>query len=298
MTGDRDAAEVGTEAVTDAWCSVVIPAHDEARVIGRCLDALTAAAGGRPIEVVVVPNGCRDDTAEVARATGLVGLRVVELTEPSKSAALNAGDAAASAFPRIYLDADVDLAADALEPLVAALDVNEPVVAAPAVHFDTSAASRPVRAYYEVYRQLPYASEGLTGLGLYGLSAAGRARFDWFPDLTADDLYSRVGFVLQDVHLLRETVHDNIALARPNLVKVRTRVARGNAELASAAESGAVGDVDASSSTRSTLAALGRLVVRQPRLAPGAFVYLGVVVAGRIRARRTAVTWDRDDSTR
>ncbi|MCB0978328.1 MAG: ATP-binding cassette domain-containing protein, partial [Acidimicrobiales bacterium] len=51
--------------------------------------------------------------------------------------------------------------------------------------------------------------------------------------LDPDDLYSRVGFVFQDSHLLRETVHDNIALARPEATA---------AEVTAAAESAAIAD--------------------------------------------------------
>lgn len=51
--------------------------------------------------------------------------------------------------------------------------------------------------------------------------------------LDPDDLYRRVGFVLQDVHLLRETVHDNIALARP---------AATRAEVVAAAEAAAIAE--------------------------------------------------------
>ena len=47
--------------------SVVIPAHNEANVIGRGLDRLFGSLG-TGIEVIVVCNGCTDDTADTARA--------------------------------------------------------------------------------------------------------------------------------------------------------------------------------------------------------------------------------------
>ncbi len=50
--------------------------------------------------------------------------------------------------------------------------------------------------------------------------------------LEPDELYRRVGFVLQDVHLLRETVHDNIALARPDATRAEVVAASEAAAIA------------------------------------------------------------------
>jgi ATP-binding cassette subfamily B protein IrtA len=52
--------------------------------------------------------------------------------------------------------------------------------------------------------------------------------------LSADELYRRVGFVLQDVHLVRGTLHDNIALARPDATR---------AEVAAAADQAVLGEL-------------------------------------------------------
>ena len=92
---------------SDSLASVVIAAHNEAAVIDRCLDALLADAAPGELDVTVVANGCTDDTAAVAGTRA--GVRVVDLPEPGKVAALNAGDAVAVGFPRLYLDADVVL---------------------------------------------------------------------------------------------------------------------------------------------------------------------------------------------
>src|SRR5688500_16931815 len=88
--------------------SVVIPAHDESAGIRRCLDALFAGVAPGELDVVVVCNGCGDDTAAVARSSGHP-VRVIELEAASKPAALRTGDELALALPRIYLDADVVL---------------------------------------------------------------------------------------------------------------------------------------------------------------------------------------------
>src|ERR1700730_14723213 len=78
--------------------SVVIPSHNEEHVIGRCLQALTDGAQADELEIIVVCNGCSDRTAAIARTWPAT--TVVELSEVSKSAALNAGDLHATRFPR------------------------------------------------------------------------------------------------------------------------------------------------------------------------------------------------------
>jgi hypothetical protein len=62
------------------------------------------------LDIIVVASGCTDDTAEVAGAFGHP-VRVLNRPAASKPAALKAGDEAPKAFPRVYLDADVEIGA-------------------------------------------------------------------------------------------------------------------------------------------------------------------------------------------
>src|SRR5687768_17018252 len=105
--------------------SIVIPAHNEGRVIGKSLANLQRDAD--ELDIIVVPNGCSDDTAHVARAAGV---KVVEIATPSKAAALNAGDSAAEGFPRVYLDADITLPPDGLKRMVSVFGHPDPPLAA------------------------------------------------------------------------------------------------------------------------------------------------------------------------
>jgi glycosyltransferase involved in cell wall biosynthesis len=92
--------------------SIIIPASNEEGYLGACLGALLAS-DAVAAEVIVVANGCRDATADVARgfagqfATRDWGFSVLDLVEGSKPGALNAGDAVAVGDMRVYLDADV-----------------------------------------------------------------------------------------------------------------------------------------------------------------------------------------------
>jgi hypothetical protein len=98
--------------------SVVIPAHNEAAVIRRCLDALLDGFRPGELEVVVACNGCTDGTADIVRSSGHA-VRIIEIQVASKPAALRAAEELVTIFPRLYLDADVVLTASSapLSPL-------------------------------------------------------------------------------------------------------------------------------------------------------------------------------------
>ncbi len=82
--------------------AVVVPARDEARTLGPILGAVYAS--NLVDEVVVVDDGSRDDTADVARAAGA---RVLELDGRGKGAAMAAGLAATTSELVVFLDGDV-----------------------------------------------------------------------------------------------------------------------------------------------------------------------------------------------
>src|SRR5262245_41771727 len=119
--------------------SVVIPAHNESVAIGRCLEALFTGVAPGELDVVVVCNGCADNTADLARSTGHPA-RVLELEAASKPAALRAGDGLARAFPRIYLDADVVLYGSAARAVLGRLRAGA-VAARPPIRYDTTSSS-------------------------------------------------------------------------------------------------------------------------------------------------------------
>lgn len=272
------------------WVSVLVPAHDEEQVIGRCLKALLAGVDVTGVEVLVVANGCTDRTAQVAR---LHGADVLEVATASKVGALRAGDEMLATLPRVYLDADVVLGPGALQALARELASDLPRVGAPRAIFRTEGRPWVVRSFYEAYTRLPYVSGEMVGSGVYALSAAGRARFDTFPDLTADDLFvqrlfsSSETFVLPDVSFTVETPR-----TVKGLLAVRTRTARGNRQMASQ------GGPSSVSSTGSTVKALVTMVRAEPRIAISAGLYVAVTVLARWRSRRSGLMWDRDTSTR
>lgn len=214
--------------------SLIIPASNEEGWIGRCL---AAVAGSDPVpgglEVIVVANGCRDRTAEVAReyAGTVPGLRVLELAQGSKPAALTAGDAAAAGEARAYLDADCVLAPDTLAALAHALERDEATYAG-ATPVIPPARSWVTRAYARFWQRLPFNRTVAPGYGLYAVNAAGRARWAAFPAIISDDTFVRLQFLPSERVQVAARYDWPMVEGMAALVRVRRRQDAGVRELA------------------------------------------------------------------
>jgi glycosyltransferase involved in cell wall biosynthesis len=272
--------------------SVVMPAYNESSVIERTLVALGDAAPGE-IEVVVVCNGCSDDTASRAAAAAPAAT-VIVLDEASKSAALNAGDAAATVFPRFYVDADIKVSAADLRLLAGVLSRGERLAVSPTVaHGWRRSRSRIVRSYYRLWSRLPAAGNGIFGTGVIGLTAGARGRFATWPDVIADDYFCDSLFSASEKarHPLVRVELDVPATALA-LVRRKARVRNGNLQVRAGAPS-AVAAAPASS--------LRDVVRRHPLRVVDVPAFVGVTLAARLLAaqdRRAgrAGEWRRDDS--
>jgi glycosyltransferase involved in cell wall biosynthesis len=223
--------------MTDVDLSVIIPAHDEEAWIDRCLSALLAQEGetGR-VEVLVVANACRDRTIPIAEtyvpkaiARGWE-LRVLNLAQGGKILALNAGDRAARAASRIYLDADIACDPPLLAQLRAALAVPAPIYATGTLQV-APARSWVTRAYASVWRRLPFVRGGAVGAGLFAVNSAGRARWDAFPPVISDDTFVRLNFAPDERVEVPARYHWPMVEGFANLVRVRRRQDAGVAEL-------------------------------------------------------------------
>ena len=142
--------------------SVIIPASNEETYIAPCLAALFASdpvPGGAV--AIVVANGCRDRTAQVASAMAETAksagwrLIVLDLAKGSKPLALDAGDGAALGDVRVYLDADVIVFAPLIGQLAAALAGSSAIYASGTPHIPP-AKSWVTRAYARFWRGLPF----------------------------------------------------------------------------------------------------------------------------------------------
>jgi hypothetical protein len=265
-------------------------------VIGRLLGQLVAGAGPDELDVIVVANGCTDDTAEVAASFG-PPVRVVSIPVASKRAALVAGDEAARDFPRMYVDADVELRTEDVRALDQALRRPGALAAGPRRELAMTGSPWLVRWYYDVWVQLPEVRSGLFGRGVIGLSEAGHARVASLPPLLADDLAASLAFAPEERVIVpgaRVIIHPPRTVA--DLLRRRVRATMGVTQVEQ--EEGAP-----DSTARTRPADLLAIIGWSPGMALRAAVFVAVAVLARRRAGRAVrqrdySNWLRDESSR
>jgi len=217
--------------VSEPAVSIVVPAHNEEAVLAGNLRRLLAGTAPGEFDVIVVANACADGTADAARQ--VTGVRVVETPVPGKPHAMRLGDEVARTFPRLYLDADVELDADAVRALVAACASPEILAAAPQPRLDLDGVGPVVKRVYRVHEELVAPGRALAGAGAYLLTERGHARVFPMPDVISDDGLVHASFAPHErvvVRSARSVVHP--ARTVRAYLNRRVRVRRGNRQLA------------------------------------------------------------------
>jgi hypothetical protein len=286
----------GTGGSSVSAVSIIVPAHNEACVIGRLLGPLVAAADPGELEVLVVANACTDDTAHVAAAFG-PAVRVLSIPVASKREALAVGNREASAFPRIYVDADVELGIGDVRVLAETLRRPGVLAAVPELALALTGTSWPIRWYYDIWTRLPEVRRGLFGRGVVAVSEAGYARIAKLPPVLADDLAASLAFSPGE----RIAAEGALVVVHPplrflDLLRVRIRAATGVVQV-ERTEGAPV------STARTRPGDVLAIVRTRPRTAPRVAFFLAVAVLARFGARRAVrrsdySTWLRDDSSR
>jgi glycosyltransferase involved in cell wall biosynthesis len=217
--------------------SVIIPCHNEESFVGTCLESLLKQTDApKNVEIIVVPNGCTDATADKARSYAAAfrergwTLGVHESPQPGKVPALNFGDTVARGDCLLYLDADILCGLQILGQIADALDTDQPryatgrLVVAPARSWVS-------RRYARFWQSLPFMESGAVGAGLFAVNSAGRARWGVFPALISDDTFVRLQFEPSERIQVEEAFLWPIIEGFRNLVRVRKRQDSGVAEI-------------------------------------------------------------------
>jgi glycosyltransferase involved in cell wall biosynthesis len=274
----------------------VIPAHNEGLVIGRLLGRLVTEDPAVGYTVIVVANGCSDNTVEVARSFGR-GIKVVSIPQASKHLALMAGDREASDFPRIYVDADVELGQADVRALEAELATPGVLAVAPERELAFDGCPWAVRWYYDIWLRLPQVRQGLFARGVIAVSEEGHDRLAALPPLMADDLAASLSFGPAE---RRIAVNARAVCHAPkragDLLRRRIRAVTSVTQIERAERA-------PESTARTSAADLMAILRQHPGTAPRLALFAAVTLVARLAARRAIArgdysTWLRDESSR
>ncbi|GAB3141110.1 glycosyltransferase [Micromonospora sonneratiae] len=221
---------------------VVIPTHQGSRLLVRSMTSLARQRFTGKLAVVVAVNDSRADSfaqaqrlAPMLTATGAAC--TVIRTPPGRGAAFDAADRHLPPAPRLYLDQDATLSPRAIADLAEALAPGTGVHFAVPVLRLAPPQSLVSRAYYRVWRELPYVRRSPVTFGAYAVSEQGRRRWGEFPRLHSDDKWVRWHFAPHERRIVESASYEVVVpdgLAA--LVRARCRYHRGNRELVTAAK--------------------------------------------------------------
>ncbi len=171
-------------------CGIVIPVRNEDKVLRKTVPALLAAVKGN------APASMGTTVAPIKAQRKFYGLQAVvvrflRLLLLGKTLALQAGDELLDAeqiFPRLYLDADTWLRPGDIGRLFKPLRKGEADLVAASHAFDYSSSSLISAHMARCWLALPFAKNAAF-LGAVAVSSTGRAQWDEWPSVIADDMF-------------------------------------------------------------------------------------------------------------
>lgn len=269
---------------------VIVPAYNEEEVIAGTLEHLLSDAQEGEFKVTVVCNGCRDRTAKVAREVS-GNINVIELTEASKTAAINAGLRRVRSSKIVLLDSDIKISTDDCRALAEALDGAEVDAAIGHMAINDKGCARSVRAFYRVWIRHPYVRNGKFAAA-FAISREAMDKIGELPAVIADDTYLK-RMISDDRVAVVDGVQFRVNVPKDfaTLIRVRSRVRRGNRQLAHYAPR-------RQPAPNANEENFFLSVCRRPSLWKDIPAYLVVSIASRILALKSTSAWERDTTTR
>lgn len=145
--------------------SLIIPAYNEEKYIGACLESVVQNASGILHEIIVINNASTDKTQKIAQS--FPGVRVVSEMEKGLTKARQRGLVEASGDILAFIDADTRMPKGWAEKMRSAFEKNEWTVCAsgPYVYHDVSKITKHgVKLYWHlasiIYRVTGYLAVG------------------------------------------------------------------------------------------------------------------------------------------
>ncbi len=180
--------------------TIIIPAHNEANTIGNTLANLEEGIN-KFYNIIVVCNGCDDDTYRIASSFKHIQCHSIEIA--SKAHAIRHAESLNPNFPRLYVDADIVVTANDAKLIFANMQDNlNAGLYVPKSKTNTLNSHFTVKNYYTAWYDTPYVKKLGYGAGAYALNQKGRERFAIWPDLVSDDGFIRTLFSPDEIHII------------------------------------------------------------------------------------------------
>jgi GT2 family glycosyltransferase len=119
----RPDVAASARARAEAALAIVVVSANDARWLGPCLSSVYAHAGGAALEVVVVANGCTDDTVALVRRE-FPAARVIEAPNLGFAAGNNRALEGIQARYALLLNPDTEILQGSFAELIALLDAR------------------------------------------------------------------------------------------------------------------------------------------------------------------------------
>jgi glycosyltransferase involved in cell wall biosynthesis len=132
--------------------SLIIPAHNEEKYIGRCLESAIKNSDNKFHEIIVVDNVCTDKTQQIVSKFPSVTL--VKENKKGTSAARHAGYKAASGDILAFIDADTRMSKGWVEKIEREFNKNPKLacMSGPYTYYDVSPVENFfIRTYWPLY---------------------------------------------------------------------------------------------------------------------------------------------------
>mgnify|MGYP000008374927 FL=1 len=272
--------------------TIIIPAYNEEKCIERTLSELTNFSS-LEVEVIVLPNGCLDNTAEFVRAK-FPSFRVLELDTGSKILAINKGLEIAQFEHVLVQDADVIINTESVRNILKFIENEQYLFASPQTKIIQDG-SFLTNMYYSFLKLTPAYKIGMVNSGAYLISPKARDILGTFPQVIADDGY--VKGTLGSANLTTIPSCCSVVMSPRtiwSLIKIKTRSKLGNMELKKKFTSPTTGG--------NSFHSLLKVAIKERALFRF-FVYAVVISIATFRAKLQikklkTIKWERDESTR
>ena len=272
--------------------TVIIPAYNEEKCIERTLSELTNFSS-LEVEVIVLPNGCVDNTAEFVRAK-FPSFKVVELDTGSKILAINKGLEIAQFEHVLVQDADVIISTESIRSILKFIESEQYLFASPTTKI-VQDGSFLTNMYYSFLKLTPAYRVGMVNSGAYLISPQARDILGKFPQVIADDGY--VKGTLGSANLATIPSCYSVVMSPRtiwSLIKIKTRSKLGNMELKKKFTSPTTGG--------NSFSSLFKIAIKEKALFQF-LIYATVISIATFRAKLQikklkTIKWERDESTR